>query len=93
MLSIDHPDGTRTSYEPINSSLSPGEHVTRGQVIGTLTTDPRPIEEQPHASGVLHWGARIRAATGGGPRSAWEYIDPLTLLDPPVIRLLPLDGY
>lgn len=91
VISIDHPDGTRTSYEPVDSPLSPGQRVVRSDVVGMLTADPRPVEEQPHAPGILHWGARVRAA--GTPASAWEYIDPLTLLDPPVIRLLPLNGY
>ena len=50
--------------------------MTRRQVIGTLLPGHR-------ADGVdaLHWGART------GPKT---YVNPLRLLDPPVIRLKPV---
>lgn len=74
VLSIDHPDGIRTTYLPLHPHVTTGEQVDKGQVIGTLA---HPV---PGHTG-LHWGAR----TGTD-----EYINPLTLLAKPVIRLKPV---
>lgn len=76
VVSIDHGDGIRTTYEPVEASVSAGETVSAGQVIGTLLQGHR-------SDGVcaLHWGART------GPRT---YINPLRLLQPAVIRLKPV---
>ena len=76
VVSIDHADGIRTTYEPVEAVVGAGETVARGQVIGTLVAGHR-------ADGVdaLHWGART------GPKT---YVNPLRLLDPPVIRLKPV---
>ena len=76
VVSIDHAGGIRTTYEPVEASVSAGEAVSAGQVIGTLAPGHR-------SDGVdaLHWGART------GKKS---YINPLRLLRPPVIRLKPV---
>ncbi len=76
VVSIDHGDGIRTTYEPVEPSVSAGETVGAGQVIGTLLPGHR-------SDGVcaLHWGART------GPKT---YINPLRLLQPAVIRLKPV---
>ncbi|CAM2740231.1 Putative peptidase [Actinomyces slackii] len=76
VISIDHPDGIRTTYEPVEASVAAGQSVARGQVIGTLLAGHR-------SDGVdaLHWGART------GKKS---YVNPLRLLSPPVIRLKPV---
>ena len=76
VVSVDHGDGIRTTYEPVEPSVSAGETVDAGQVIGTLLPGHR-------SDGVcaLHWGART------GPKT---YIDPLRLLEPAVIRLKPI---
>jgi murein DD-endopeptidase MepM/ murein hydrolase activator NlpD len=75
VVSIDHADGLRTTYEPVDASVAAGTRVTRGFPIGTLAAG--------HAgcpvSACIHWGLR-RGAT---------YLDPLTLLQPPRVRLLP----
>jgi murein DD-endopeptidase MepM/ murein hydrolase activator NlpD len=77
VVSIDHPNGLRTTYEPVDPSVGAGTRVTRGSPIGTLMSGHRgcPVEA------CLHWGARRGDA----------YLDPLTLLRPPRIRLLPWD--
>lgn len=75
IISIDHTDGIRTTYQPITAFFSAGTAVVRGQTIGTLSVDN-------NHSGALHWGARP-----GGKEDV--YIDPLSLLDTPVIRLKP----
>ena len=75
VVSIDHADGIRTTYEPVEPCVQAGDHVEAGQVIGTLLAGHR-------TDGVdaLHWGART------GRKS---YINPLRLLTSTVIRLKP----
>ncbi|WP_239454572.1 M23 family metallopeptidase [Corynebacterium tuberculostearicum] len=74
VVSIDHADGVRTTYQPVHGSVKQDQEVREGQVIGRLGN---PVDGYPG----LHWGALIAKDT---------YIDPLTLLDMPVIRLKPL---
>lgn len=74
VVSINHADGVRTTYQPVHGSVKQGQEVREGQVIGRLGN---PVDGYPG----LHWGALIAKDT---------YIDPLTLLDMPVIRLKPL---
>ena len=77
VISIDHPEGIRTTYEPVRAAVTQGEDVREGQVIGHLARD----SQRKHDG--LHWGALIAKDT---------YINPLTLLDIPVIRLKPVDA-
>lgn len=72
-VSVDHADGVRTTYQPVHARVSRGEEVREGQVIGVLG---HPVDGWPG----LHWGAR---------RGATDYLNPLSLLDAPVIRLKP----
>lgn len=74
VVSISHADGVRTTYQPVHGAVKQGQEVREGQVIGRLGN---PVDGYPG----LHWGALIAKDT---------YIDPLTLLDMPVIRLKPL---
>ena len=74
VVSIDHADGIRTTYQPVHASVAQGQAVHEGQTIGKLG---HPVDGTPG----LHWGARIAKDS---------YIDPLSLLDMPVIRLKPL---
>jgi murein DD-endopeptidase MepM/ murein hydrolase activator NlpD len=76
LLSIDHANGLRTTYEPVEPSVGAGQRVTRGSPVGTLAPGHAgcPVEA------CLHWGLR-RGET---------YLDPMTLLGPPRVRLLPL---
>lgn len=78
VVSIDHDGGIRTTYEPVEPTVSVGERVAAGQVIGVLLAGHR-------GDGVdaLHWGARTGRRT---------YINPLRLLRPAVIRLKPAAG-
>ena len=76
VISIDHPDGIRTTYEPVAALVEAGEAVVQGQPIGTLVGDGSHCAP----AACLHWGARIGE----------DYIDPLSLLSDPVIRLYPL---
>ncbi|GAB3456063.1 M23 family metallopeptidase [Actinophytocola sediminis] len=76
VVSIDHANGLRTTYEPITPTVAPGHRVPAGAVIGRL----RPGHAQCRgAPACLHWGVRRGA----------EYLDPLTLLSTGRVRLLP----
>ena len=76
VVSIDHPNGLRTTYEPVAASLRRGDTVAAGDPIGTL--------QSGHAGcpfdACLHWGLR-RGST---------YLDPLLLVRPVRVRLKPL---
>ncbi|RSZ62182.1 M23 family metallopeptidase [Corynebacterium hylobatis] len=72
-VSIDHADGIRTTYQPVHARMAQGDAVHEGGVIGTLG---HPTDGWPG----LHWGAR----TGPG-----DYLNPLSLLELPTIRLKP----
>jgi murein DD-endopeptidase MepM/ murein hydrolase activator NlpD len=65
VVSIQHADGLVSSVEPVVPSVSAGEAVVAGQVIGTLADAPR---HEP--DGGLHLGARLHG----------EYVDPALLL-------------
>jgi murein DD-endopeptidase MepM/ murein hydrolase activator NlpD len=78
VVSIAHPGGIRTTYEPLLAEVSIGAVVGRGRVIGTISSWSTPHRACPVRS-CLHWGAKI------GDR----YLDPLRLLTAPPVRLLP----
>lgn len=75
-VSIDHPDGIRTTYQPVTASVGAGKEVTTGQAIGVLA--------RGHRDPGLHWGARPQGFTD-------RYLNPLELLAAPAIRLKPVD--
>lgn len=78
VVTVQHADGIRTSYEPVAPAVAAGAVVTVGAVLGTVSG-----AHGAFAVGtVLHWGARL------GDR----YLDPLTLLAAlGPVRLLPWD--
>jgi len=76
VISVDHPNGLRTTYEPAVAVVVAGQPVARGQQIGVLLAGHHP-DCQPAAC--LHWGVR----------RGQEYLDPLWLLAPGRVRLLP----
>ncbi|MGY1705755.1 murein hydrolase activator EnvC family protein [Geodermatophilus sp. SYSU D00697] len=76
VVSVDHPGGLRTTYEPVEPTVGAGQAVARGSPLGTLATG----HDGCPAAACLHWGLR-RGDT---------YLDPLALLRPPEVRLLPL---
>jgi murein DD-endopeptidase MepM/ murein hydrolase activator NlpD len=80
-ISIDHPDGVRTTYSWISAAdVAKGDQVTRGELIGQ-TGQGHPGSITPH----LHFGARVGTT----------YLDPMLLLEPAnvvgLIHLAPLD--
>jgi murein DD-endopeptidase MepM/ murein hydrolase activator NlpD len=76
VVSIDHPNGLRTTYEPVEPSVAAGQRVVRGSPIGILAGGHAGCPREA----CLHWGLR-RSET---------YLDPLALLHPPRVRLLPI---
>ncbi|HVQ51265.1 MAG TPA: M23 family metallopeptidase [Mycobacterium sp.] len=80
LVSIAHPGGLRTSYEPVQPSVRVGQLVDAGAVIGELAAG----HDGCAAAACLHWGAMWGAA------SRAEYVDPLGLLASTPIRLKPL---
>ncbi|WP_448640577.1 M23 family metallopeptidase [Geodermatophilus sp. URMC 63] len=76
VVSVDHADGLRTTYEPVQPTVAAGQVVARGAPLGTLLAG----HEGCPTEACLHWGLR-RAET---------YLDPLALLRPPEVRLLPV---
>jgi len=78
VVSVRHPGGLRTTYEPVLAEVAIGSLVRRGQVIGTVAPTA-PHHQSCARTSCLHWGARLDD----------RYLDPLGLLAPPTIRLLP----
>ena len=82
LVSITHPGGLRTSYEPVRPSVRAGQLVTAGTTIGELLAG----HDGCAAPACLHWGAMW------GPASAADYVDPLGLLAGTPVRLKPVGG-
>lgn len=82
VVSIAHPGGLRTSYEPVTPTVRPGQLVTAGTSLGALAAG----HESCPAPACLHWGAMW------GPAANADYVDPLGLLATTQIRLKPLRG-
>jgi murein DD-endopeptidase MepM/ murein hydrolase activator NlpD len=80
LVSIAHPGGLRTSYEPVRPSVRAGQLVDAGAVIGRVEAG----HDGCPAAACLHWGAMWGAA------SRADYVDPLGLLASTPIRLKPL---
>lgn len=74
VISIQHADGQRTTYQPVFAWVQAGDAVARGQVIGTLG-----YPTNQHAG--LHWGVKLADKV---------YRNPLELLEAPEIRLKPV---
>lgn len=80
VVSVAHPGGLRTSYEPVQAVVRPGQTVTAGQLLGTLLAGHPGCA----ATACLHWGAMWGAAARA------DYVNPLGLLAETSIRLKPL---
>ncbi|WP_112137512.1 M23 family metallopeptidase [Glycomyces dulcitolivorans] len=78
VVSIAHPNGLRTTYEPVEPSVAAGETVVAGQPIGTL----QPGHASCPSAVCLHLGLKR------GPL----YLDPMLLFGAGKVRLLPRPG-
>jgi murein DD-endopeptidase MepM/ murein hydrolase activator NlpD len=79
VVSVDHPGGLRTTYEPVSATVAAGDRVARGEQLGTVQLGHPGCT----ATACLHWGVR---------RGPSDYLDPLRLVVMPRVRLLPVDG-
>ena len=79
VVSIEHAGGLRTTYEPVTASVAAGATVLPGQRVGEV----EPGHPGCAPASCLHWGARLPDRT---------YLDPMSLLAPWRVRLLPWDG-
>ena len=77
VVSVTHPGGLRTSYEPVRAAVRPGAVVAAGSPLGTL------VAGHPGCGNCLHWGAMWGASSNA------DYVDPLDLLADTPIRLKP----
>ena len=82
VVSVVHPGGLRTTYEPVTAAVVVGTPVARGTVLGTLDAGHPGCP----AAACLHWGLRWRS----GPDVRREqYLDPLLLVGLGRTRLWP----
>lgn len=75
VVTVLHGD-RRTTYEPVVATVERGQEVAAGEQLGRLVV----TDSHCFPAACLHWGL-IRDQ---------EYLDPLTLVDPGPVRLLPL---
>ncbi|RAO35011.1 uncharacterized protein PSN13_02781 [Micromonospora saelicesensis] len=76
VVTVGHADGLRTTHEPVQPAVRPGQSVTAGAPLGELL----PGHPGCPAEACLHWGLR----------RGEEYLDPLALLGLGPVRLLPV---
>ncbi len=82
VVSLAHPGGLHTSYEPVRAAVRVGQLVTAETALGELVAGHPGCP----AAACLHWGAMW------GPASGARYLDPLGLLKSTPVRLKPLYG-
>lgn len=75
VVTVTHPGGLRTTYEPVHTFVAVGQAVGAGDVIGTLGL----VGGHCLPRACLHWGL-LRGRT---------YLDPLSLVGAGPVRLLP----
>jgi len=76
VVSVAHPDGHRTTYEPVAASVPAGRAVDGGEVVGTVTAAPGHCLPRT----CLHWGLLLDG----------RYLDPLAMVSGVEVRLLPV---
>ncbi len=79
VVSVEHDGGLRTTYEPVTARVRAGDRVESGQLIGAVQAGHRACAP----ANCLHWGARLPDRV---------YLDPMSLLGPWRVRLLPWEG-
>ncbi len=80
VVSLAHPGGLRTSYEPVQATVRMGQRVDGSTPLGRLQAGHPGCT----AAACLHWGAMW------GPAARADYVDPLGLLASTRVRLKPL---
>lgn len=96
VLVIAHPDGRRSTFEPMDEALPVGTTVAAGEAIGTVAVTAGGNSERPYrrcSTPCLYWGVRQGGTRGDGSGKTAEYINPMGLLgskEPSI--LLPVPG-
>ena len=96
VLVIAHPDGRRSTFEPMDEALPVGTTVAVGDVIGTVAGAAGGNSERSYrrcSTPCLYWGVRQGGIRGDGSGKEAEYINPMSLLgskEPSI--LLPVPG-
>ena len=96
VLVIAHPDGRRSTFEPMDEALPVDTTVAAGDIIGTVAVTADGNSERPYqrcSTPCLYWGVRQGGARGDGSGKEAEYINPMSLLgskEPSI--LLPVPG-
>ena len=96
VLVLAHPDGRRSTFEPMDEALPVGTTVAAGEVIGTVAVTAGGTSERPYrrcSVPCLYWGVRQGGVRGDGSGKTAEYINPMSLLgskEPSI--LLPVPG-
>ena len=81
VVTVVHAAGLRTTYEPVTADVQVGQVVGVGQPIGRLVGG-HCVSGACRPCVCLHWGL-LRGPT---------YLDPMSLVGPTPVRLLPLEG-
>ena len=81
VVSVEHPGGLRTSYEPVQAAVQAGQSVAASTALGRLAAGHSGCP----APACLHWGAMWGSAARA------DYLDPLGLLASTPVRLKPLN--
>ncbi|GIJ45799.1 peptidase [Virgisporangium aliadipatigenens] len=76
VVSVEHPGGLRTTYQPLVVTVVAGQAVEAGAPLGTLLAG--------------HEGCPVEACLHWGLRRGDVYLDPLALFGTARVRLLPL---
>lgn len=74
-VSIQHNGGLRTTYIPVEATVTKGQAIKQDEAIGLLSNTGEVSSPIPH----LHFGVKVE------PYGSKDYLDPLTLL--PVLTL------
>jgi len=74
----------RTTYEPVDAAVHPGQRIAAGSVIGRLSETAVSRAGHCPPSACLHLGLIAGSAT---------YLDPMSLFRPVQVRLLPRRGW
>lgn len=75
VVTVKHAAGLKTTYEPVRAAVRVGQRVTAGDVLGRLTRG--------------HLGCPVAACLHWGLLRGDIYLDPLSVLGPTRVRLLP----
>ncbi|MGV3246261.1 M23 family metallopeptidase [Rothia sp. 11254D007CT] len=76
VLTLEHPDGRRSSFEPVMNPLPVGSRVQAGDAIAQLDSEVQHCAPRF----CLHWGVRESAPGSETARRGLDYTNPLLLL-------------